>query len=118
MRMALVDRELSIGDYVLTSGNLPALVMIDAIVRLLPGVLGSPESSVSESFSDGLLEYPQFTRPPEFRGMKVPDVLTSGNHAKIAKWRLEQARSRTRDRRPDLLRNDGLNAASDEKTKF
>ena len=77
--------------------------MVDAIVRLLPGVLGSPESSVSESFADGLLEYPQFTRPPEFRGMKVPDVLVSGNHAKIAKWRLEQARKRTMAVRPDLL---------------
>jgi tRNA (guanine37-N1)-methyltransferase len=103
VRQALVDRELSIGDYVLTSGNLPALVMVDAIVRLLPGVLGCPESSVSESFADGLLEYPQYTRPPEFRGMQVPEILLSGNHAKIAKWRLEEARRRTSERRPDLL---------------
>ena len=118
VRQALVDRELSIGDYVLTSGNLPALVMIDAVVRLLPGALGSPESSVSESFSDGLLEYPQYTRPPEFRGMKVPDVLISGNHAKIAKWRLGQAMERTRQRRPDLLGQGGDGSAGNEKTKF
>ena len=106
-RQALVDRELSIGDYILTSGNLPALVMVDAIVRLLPGALGCPESSVSESFSDGLLEYPQYTRPPEFRGMRVPDVLLSGNHAKIAQWRLEQSKKRTMERRPDLLDRGG-----------
>ncbi len=112
VRQALVDREFSIGDYVLTSGNLPALVMIDAIVRLLPGVLGSPESSVSESFSDGLLEYPQYTRPPEFRGMKVPDVLISGDHAKIAKWRRERALETTRLKRPDLLADDGANGAA------
>ncbi len=103
VRQALADRELSIGDYVLTSGNLPAMVMVDAIVRLLPGALGSPESSESESFSEGLLEYPQYTRPAEFRGMKVPDVLLSGNHAQIAAWRLEEAKRRTRQRRPDLL---------------
>ncbi len=111
VRQALVDRELSIGDYVLTSGNLPALVMVDAVVRLLPGVLGSPESSVSESFSDGLLEYPQYTRPPEFRGMKAPEVLLSGNHAKIAKWRLEKARETTKARRPDLLEGGGEGSA-------
>lgn len=111
VRQALVDRELSIGDYVLTSGNLPAMVMVDAIVRLLPGVLGSPESSVSESFADGLLEYPQFTRPPEFRGMKVPDVLVSGNHAKIAEWRLDQARRKTMAVRPDLLEGGGAGSA-------
>ena len=106
VRQVLVDRELSIGDYVLTSGNLPAMVMLDAIVRLLPGALGSPESSESESFSDGLLEYPQYTRPAEFRGMKVPDVLLSGNHAQIAAWRLEESRRKTRLRRPDLLARD------------
>jgi tRNA (guanine37-N1)-methyltransferase len=105
VKLALVDRELSIGDYVLTSGNLPAMVMIDALVRLLPGVLGCDESSVSESFSDGLLEYPQYTRPAEFRGMKVPEVLLSGNHAKIAEWRRQQAELRTRERRPDLLKD-------------
>jgi len=103
VRQALVDRELSIGDYVLTSGNLPAMVMLDAIVRLLPGALGSPESSESESFSDGLLEYPQYTRPAEFREMKVPEVLLSGNHAQIAAWRLEESKKKTRQRRPDLL---------------
>ena len=103
VRAALIDREISIGDYVLTSGNLAAMVMTDAIVRLLPGVLGSDESSVDESFANGLLEYPQYTRPVEFRGMKVPDVLLSGNHAGIAAWRLKQAQERTRQRRPDLI---------------
>ncbi|MDD3118243.1 MAG: tRNA (guanosine(37)-N1)-methyltransferase TrmD [Victivallales bacterium] len=99
----LIDRELSLGDYVLTSGNLAAMVMTDAIVRLLPGVLGSDESSVEESFAGGMLEYPQYTRPPEFRGMKVPEILVSGNHGAIAAWRREQARLRTARRRPDLL---------------
>lgn len=103
VRAGLVDREISIGDYVLTSGNLAAMVMTDAIVRLLPGVLGSAESSVDESFANGLLEYPQYTRPVEFRGMKVPDVLTSGNHAEIASWRLKQSQNRTRQCRPDLM---------------
>jgi tRNA (guanine37-N1)-methyltransferase len=100
----LVDRELSIGDYVLTSGNLAAMVMTDAIVRLLPGVLGSDESSVDESFSSDLLEYPQYTRPPEFRDMKVPDILLSGNHGAIEEWRRKTARERTAERRPDLLK--------------
>lgn len=100
----LVDRELSIGDYVLTSGNLAAMVMTDAIVRLLPGVLGSDESSVDESFSSDLLEYPQYTRPPEFREMKVPDILLSGNHGAIEEWRRKTARERTAERRPDLLK--------------
>jgi len=99
----LVDRELSIGDYVLTSGNLAAMVMTDAIVRLLPGVLGSDESSVDESFSDGMLEYPQYTRPPEYRGMMVPEILLSGNHGAIEEWRREMAFKRTAERRPDLL---------------
>ena len=102
----LVDRELSIGDYVLTSGNLAAMVMTDAIVRLLPGVLGSDESSVDESFSDGMLEYPQYTRPPEYRGMMVPEILLSGNHGAIEEWRRETARKRTAERRPDLLDNE------------
>ena len=93
VRAGLIDREISIGDYVLTSGNLAAMVMTDAIVRLLPGVLGSAESSVDESFANGLLEYPQYTRPVEFRNMKVPDVLLSGNHAEIAAWRLKQSQS-------------------------
>ena len=104
VREALADDELSIGDYVLTNGTLPAMVVIDAVTRLLPGVLGDDESSHDESFSHGLLEYPQYTRPAEFRGMKVPDVLLSGNHAEIEKWRREQAELRTRARRPDLLK--------------
>lgn len=103
VREQLADDELSIGDYVLTNGALPAMVVIDAVTRLLPGALGDDESSREESFSQGLLEYPQYTRPAEFRGMKVPEVLLSGNHAEIAKWRAEQARLRTQERRPDLL---------------
>jgi len=104
VREALADDELSIGDYVLTNGALPAMVVIDAVARLLPGVLGDDESSRDESFSAGLLEYPQYTRPAEFRGMKVPDVLLSGNHAEIEKWRCEQAKLRTEKQRPDLLK--------------
>jgi tRNA (guanine37-N1)-methyltransferase len=103
VREALVDEELSIGDYVLTNGALPAMVVIDAVTRLLPGVLGDDESSQDESFSQGMLEYPHYTRPAEFRGMKVPEVLLSGNHAEIEKWRRAQARHRTEKRRPDLL---------------
>jgi tRNA (guanine37-N1)-methyltransferase len=104
VREALADDELSIGDYVLTNGALPAMVVIDAVARLLPGVLGDDESSHDESFSAGLLEYPQYTRPAEFRGMKVPEVLLSGNHAEIEKWRREQAKLRTEKQRPDLLK--------------
>ena len=104
VREGLADDELSIGDYVLTNGALPAMVVIDAVARLLPGVLGDDESSRDESFSHGLLEYPQYTRPAEFRGMKVPDVLVSGNHAEIEKWRREQAKLRTEKHRPDLLK--------------
>ncbi|HEU5396870.1 MAG TPA: tRNA (guanosine(37)-N1)-methyltransferase TrmD [Verrucomicrobiae bacterium] len=104
VREALADDELSIGDYILTNGALPAMVVIDAVARLLPGVLGDDESSRDESFSAGLLEYPQYTRPAEFRGMKVPDVLVSGNHAEIEKWRRDQAKARTQERRPDLLK--------------
>jgi tRNA (guanine37-N1)-methyltransferase len=103
VRETLADDELSIGDYVLTNGALPAMVVIDAVARLLPGVLGDDESSRDESFSHGLLEYPQYTRPAEFRGMKVPEILVSGHHAEIEKWRREQARSRTKKQRPDLL---------------
>ncbi len=103
IREQLADDELSIGDYVLTNGALPAMVVIDAVARLLPGVLGDDDSSKDESFSHGLLEYPQWTRPAEFRGMKVPEVLLSGNHAEIAKWRVEQAKLRTKERRPDLM---------------
>jgi tRNA (guanine37-N1)-methyltransferase len=104
VREKLADDELSIGDYVLTNGALPAMVVIDAVTRLLPGVLGKDESSLDESFSAGLLEYPQYTRPAEFRGMKVPDVLVSGHHAEIEKWRREQAKLRTKKVRPDLLK--------------
>lgn len=100
---ALVDDELSIGDYVLTNGGLPAMVIIDAVTRLLPGALGDDESAADESFSHGLLEYPHYTRPAKFRGMKVPEILLSGHHAEIARWRAEQARLRTAQRRPDLL---------------
>jgi len=103
VREQLADDELSIGDYVLTNGALPAMVIVDAVTRLLPGALGDDTSSHEESFSHGLLEYPQYTRPAEFRGMKVPEVLLSGNHAQIAKWRAEQANARTKERRPDLL---------------
>jgi tRNA (guanine37-N1)-methyltransferase len=103
VREGLVDLEISIGDYVLTSGNLAAMVITDAIARLLPGVLGCDESSVSESFANGLLEYPQYTRPAEFRGMTVPEVLLSGNHGEIALWRQQEALKRTRQIRPDLL---------------
>lgn len=103
VREALVQDELSIGDYVLTNGALPAMVIIDAVTRLLPGVLGKDESSADESFSHGYLEYPQYTRPAEFRGMNVPDRLLSGHHAEIAKWRAAEARRRTAERRPDLL---------------
>ena len=99
---SLVDLELSIGDYVLSGGELPALVVIDAILRLLPGAIDEA-STAEESFSAGLLEYPQYTRPPTFRGMDVPAILTSGDHGAVARWRDEQARVRTRARRPDLL---------------
>jgi len=102
IREALVDMEISIGDYVLTNGVLPAAVVADAVVRLLPGALGGEGAADDESFTDGRLEYPQYTRPPVYRGMAVPDILVSGNHAEIAKWRLEQSLARTRARRPDL----------------
>jgi len=100
----LVDAEISIGDYVLTNGAIAAVVLVDAVVRLLPGVLGDEQSAADDSFSGGLLEGPQYTRPAEFRGWKVPDVLLSGNHGEIAKWRRERARQRTQKNRPDLLK--------------
>jgi len=103
IREHLVTDELSIGDFVLTGGETAAQVMIDAVVRLLPGALSKASSHEDDSFSSGLLEFPQYTRPEDFRGMKVPDVLLSGNHANIAKWRREQSLSRTLERRPDLL---------------
>jgi tRNA (guanine37-N1)-methyltransferase len=99
----LVDAEISIGDYVLTNGAIAAVVFVDAVVRLLPGVLGDEQSAIDDSFSGGLLEGPQYTRPSDFRGMKVPEVLLSGNHGEIAKWRKEQGLQRTRKNRPDLL---------------
>jgi tRNA (guanine37-N1)-methyltransferase len=99
----IVDLEISIGDYVLTNGAIAAAVLVDTVVRLLPGVLGDEQSAADDSFSIGSLESPQYTRPAEFRGWKVPDVLLSGNHAKIAKWRNEQALKRTKKNRPDLL---------------
>ena len=102
VREVLVDEEISTGDYVLTNGNLPAMLVIDAVTRLLPGVLGDDASSVDESFSQGLLEYPHYTRPAEFRGQKVPEVLLSGHHGEIEQWRAEQARERTEKKRPDL----------------
>ncbi|HEY8369272.1 MAG TPA: tRNA (guanosine(37)-N1)-methyltransferase TrmD [Thermodesulfobacteriota bacterium] len=110
-----VDEEISIGDYVLTGGELPAMVVIDAVVRLLPGALGAPASAVEESFAGGLLEYPQYTRPREFRGLSVPEVLLSGHHAEIARWRRREALRLTAERRPDLLARAEL---SDEDRAF
>ena len=103
IREHLVTDEISIGDFVLTGGELAAMTVIDAVVRLLPGVLGQEDSHIQDSFSTGLLEHPHYTRPADFRGMKVPDVLLSGNHAKIEEWREEQSFRRTYTRRPDLL---------------
>ncbi len=100
----LVTDEISIGDYVLSGGEPAAVVMVDAVVRLIPGALGSETSAVNESFSDGLLDYPHYTRPPEFRGMCVPEVLLTGHHAEIARWRQEQALKKTERNRPDLLK--------------
>jgi tRNA (guanine37-N1)-methyltransferase len=94
--------EVSIGDYILSGGEAAAMVLVDAVTRLLPGALGAEESVEEESFSDGLLEYPQYTRPAEFEGMRVPDILVSGHHAEVARWRAEQRRLRTQERRPDL----------------
>ena len=104
--MEIIDDEISIGDYVLTGGELPAMVLIDCVSRLIPGVLGSEESAADESFSDDLLEYPQYTRPASFRGMDVPEILLNGHHARIRAWRLEQAQRKTAVNRPDLLREE------------
>ena len=104
VREQLVDEEISIGDYVLTGGELPAMVLVDAVARLLPGVLGSEESALDDSFSDGLLEYPQYTRPRVYRGLEVPEVLLSGDHEKIRLWRRKQSLLRTRQKRADLLK--------------
>ncbi|HZW02464.1 MAG TPA: tRNA (guanosine(37)-N1)-methyltransferase TrmD [Anaerolineaceae bacterium] len=103
IRQHLVTDELSIGDYVLTGGELPALIVIDAVTRLIPGALGDPTGAVDDSFASGLLEYPHYTRPADYRGWQVPEVLLSGNHAEIARWRREQSLERTFFRRPDLL---------------
>jgi len=100
---SMVDEEISIGDYVLSGGEIPAIVVIEAVARLVAGVLGNPESLEEESFGAGLLEYPQYTRPEEFRGLRVPEILLSGDHAKIRAWRKAEAERRTRERRPDLI---------------
>ena len=104
---AILDEEISIGDYILTGGELPAMVLVDCVSRFIPGVLGSGDSAEDESFSDGLLEYPQYTRPAEFRGMHVPEILLGGHHANILKWRREQAIEKTRQMRPELLGGHG-----------
>jgi tRNA (guanine37-N1)-methyltransferase len=103
VRELVIDEEISIGDFVLTGGELGALVLIDAVARYIPGVLGDETSTDEESFSEGLLEFPQYTRPVEYRGLRVPDVLLSGNHARVRTWRHDEAVRRTRERRPDLL---------------
>ncbi|HBL52849.1 MAG TPA: tRNA (guanosine(37)-N1)-methyltransferase TrmD, partial [Syntrophaceae bacterium] len=110
IREHLVDREISIGDYILTGGELSALVVIDAVSRLIPGVLGNDASAAKESFSQGLLEYPQYTRPAEYKGWCVPEVLASGNHAQIERWQRIEALRRTWQRRPDLLKKMELTA--------
>lgn len=114
IREHLVTDEISIGDYVLTGGELPALVVLDAIVRHIPGVLGDPDGWMDDSHASGLLEYPHYTRPPEFRGHTVPEVLLSGHHAQIERWRREQSLRRTWERRPDLLDSAGLSSADRE----
>lgn len=110
VRDLFVDEEFSIGDFVLTGGELAAMVMVDAVIRFIPGVLGSPGSAECDSFADGLLEYPQYTRPVEFRGARVPDVLLSGNHAEVARWRRQKALELTRRVRPDLLKGAELSS--------
>lgn len=105
IREHFVTKEISIGDYVLTGGELAAAVIADTVVRLIPGVIGDEQSALGDSFQDGLVAPPEYTRPPEFRGWEVPDVLLSGNHAKIEQWRFEQAVQRTKERRPELLKN-------------
>jgi tRNA (guanine37-N1)-methyltransferase len=103
VREHLVTHEISIGDYVLTGGELPAMILIDVLTRLIPGVLGDPNAAENDSHASGLLEYPHYTRPEEFRGWKVPEILRSGHHANVERWRRDQALKRTLDRRPDLL---------------
>jgi tRNA (guanine37-N1)-methyltransferase len=101
---SLVDREISIGDFVLTGGEIPAMVVLDSVVRLIPGALGCSDSVVNESFSTGLLDYPQYTRPADYRGQTVPEVLLSGDHARIEKWRKEKALEKTKRARPELIK--------------
>lgn len=101
---SLVDQEISIGDFILTGGEIPAMVMLDSVVRLLPGALGNKESACNESFCTGLLDYPQYTRPADFRGMSVPEVLLSGDHARIDRWRKERALEKTRECRPEMVK--------------
>ena len=115
VREHLVSDELSIGDYVLTGGELAAMIVVDAVSRLIPGVLGGSESTSEESHSGNLLEYPHYTRPPEFRGWRVPDILLSGNHAQIARWRRKESLRRTRERRPDLFAKLDLSSKQDMK---
>lgn len=112
--MTIMDEEISIGDYILTGGELPAMVLTDCVSRLIPGVLGSEQSAEDESFSDGRLEYPQYTRPAEFRGMRVPEILLNGHHANIEKWRREQAELKTAESRPDLLQEEAGDGESIE----
>ena len=109
LREHFITREISIGDYVLTGGELAAAVICDAVIRLLPGVIGDEQSALADSFQDGLVAPPEYTRPPEFRGWRVPDILLSGNHAKIEQWRYEQALQRTKERRPELLKATSTN---------
>ena len=111
IREHLVTDEISVGDYVLTGGELPALILIDAVTRLIPGVLGAPNGAVDDSHATGLLEYPHYTRPPEYRGWKVPEILLSGDHGKVEKWRREKSLLRTLNRRPDMLENATLTDA-------
>ena len=115
IREHFITREISIGDYVLTGGELATAVICDAVIRLVPGVIGDEQSALEDSFQDGLVAPPEYTRPPEFRGWKVPDVLLSGNHAKIEQWRMEQAIQRTKERRPGLLAD--LKASQHDNTK-
>ena len=113
VREGWIDHEVSLGDFVLTGGELAALVMVDAVVRLLPGVLGNPESIVEESFTGPMLDYPHYTRPRVFRGIEVPEVLFSGHHAQIERWRRAKALALTQSRRPDLLREDGVESSEE-----
>ena len=116
IRTGIEAREISVGDYVLSGGEPAAMVLIDAVVRLLPGALGAEDSAENDSFADGILEYPQYTKPRVYRGQEVPEVLLSGNHARIAAWRAEQARRRTAEQRPDLIDERGTARAATRKT--